>query len=146
MHLRNTVRLLANYSVTGISYAARRRPRALTYALAALLTLPVLNSNSSAALGPGTALRFDGVSEYVQVQNPAGTGSATTIEFWMRPLLAAPSGTLFMNGDFLRLRFDSVANQLCFHADTPTAGYDLRAPIVPSDFTDGLWHHVAVTY
>jgi hypothetical protein len=91
----------------------------------------------------GTAIRFDGDDDYVQLPDVV-PAEAFTITFWMKPAAATWSGVLLDATRFPTYFFvDGTQSELrWFFESVDDADVQIRAPC---GFEAGTWYHVAVT-
>ena len=101
--------------------------------------------------GSGDCLSFDGTTDYVSIPSYAITGSAWTLEFWIKPNSMGANDRIFLQGSgAYSLRqimavWDDADDQIEFMTDTDGSGG--VAHVASSTITDNnsTWTHVAWT-
>ena len=109
----------------------------------------ILTGNNPA----GTALYFDGINGYVDI--PAidiSSGNQLTLEAWVKPedittntyyeIIRQQGGG---SPDWL-LSFQDNGTILSFGLNTTAVYQELDVTIIPSNYTNGNWHHIAAVY
>jgi hypothetical protein len=117
------------------------------------LALVIIGCSHSFKAQSGASLDFDGINDNVQV--PLINFSAAnkmTVEAWIKPT-DITTNTYYEisrqenspSPDWL-LSFQNNGTILSFGLKTTTGYTELHVTIVPSNYTNGVWHHVAATY
>ncbi|MEP0822958.1 MAG: hypothetical protein HRF44_08915 [Ignavibacterium sp.] len=98
--------------------------------------------------GPGTALKFDGVDDYVLVGRPVS--ESFTFEFWMKTSQTGSTGTQWWDGKGLvdgevagvqdDFGISLLGNRVAFGVGNPDVTI-----VSTTVVNDGLWHHIAAT-
>jgi hypothetical protein len=123
--------------------------RSIVGALVVSMILPAVQLIAQTTRGPGTAIRFNGESQYVAIQgSPYLAGNALTLELWVRPSPTRAGGALMWSATTqpdLRLAFCQGSALLCFEVRMSSGYQELVVSTQPINFGDGNWHHVAAT-
>ncbi len=105
--------------------------------------------NVNAHMGPGGALAFDGVNEYVDCGTDASLDlvNELTVEAWIKANTLIPTGIIVFNGgafatDGYALLFDGLAGSAEIRMEFEGTTSSVTDNAYPGDLA---WHHVAMT-
>lgn len=99
--------------------------------------------------GPGNALDFDGVDDFVDLALiDLSSGDAMTIEAWVKPNDITTNTFYHINRQELDwlLAFQDNGTILSFGLEANSSYSELDVSITAADYTDGNWHHIAAVY